>query len=118
MIALAYLFVLQGLLSPFVAIASPYRLDPGVAILCLETGDNASDAHRQTPGHTDDGCCDAGCLPYGTASSAAVAPSSQAVERPVFVLSNASRPPVAPGPTPRMAAPGSPGQRAPPAAIA
>lgn len=116
MIALAYLFILQGLLAPFVALASPARLDPLLAVLCLDGSDIAGAEHGGPASHHGgDGCCDIGCLPHASAGGSSVA-GSPALGFAPPTLRPASRTQGYPqdAPAPAVRPPGSQGPRAPP----
>jgi hypothetical protein len=120
MIALAYLFVLQGLLSPFVAIAAPARLDPALAVLCLDdAGASAADHGAPSSHHAGDVCCDSGCLPHaGSGVAPGVKPEGVVLERRLAGALSAPETPRADLSVRRAAPHGAPGPRAPPRLVA
>jgi hypothetical protein len=120
MIALAYLFILQGLLSPFVAIAAPARLDPALAVLCLDGAEAPSVDHgAPSSHHAGDVCCDSGCLPHaGSGVAPAVKAESVVLERRLAAHSSAPARPGSWTPVRRASPQGAQGPRAPPQSVA
>lgn len=120
MIAFAYLFVLQGLLSPFVAIAAPARLGPAIAVLCLD-GADASGVDHGAPSshHAGDVCCDSGCLPHaGSGVAPGIKAEGVALERRMAAAMSAPESPHSDLLVRRAAPHGAHGPRAPPHLVA
>lgn len=116
MVALAYLFVLQGLLAPAAILAASATAATAGLPLC----DDPAMADQQ-PGtrHEHAACCDLGCLPHKAGLSLLALPPPPSASLPSPLLApGAEFVARADGPWAPTATPGLPGARAPPSAIA
>lgn len=116
MIALAYLFVLQGLLAPAAAVAA--LASPIMAAMPLCDGPAAA-----SPGpadrHDHDACCDFGCLPHKAGLSILAAPPPVLASLPLRPEPRRSDLPPGIAAVPVAAhPPGLPGARGPPRPLA
>jgi hypothetical protein len=120
MIALAYLFVLQGLLAPSASLIASARAAVGLAAMPLCDDPSVTQPQGGGPGpqHDHGSCCDPGCLPQGTGFLALAIPAGTTVALPVRPVTPIRRALLSEALLSPSRPPGLPGARAPPGSIA